>query len=656
MTERNVGSRRHGRRYFLSDVPVEEAVRTFHVTLDDCGAMGRAASEDVTLEEALGRVTAKAVWAKASSPHYDSAAMDGVAVRSRETAGATETSPLRLSVDRQVVWVDTGDPMPPGFDAVIMVEVVHEVDDSTIEILAPAPPYQHVRPLGEDIVATELVLPENHCIRPVDLGACAAAGVTTVAVRKRPTVAIIPTGSELVQPGAELKPGDIVEYNGLVIAGMVREWGGEPARLPPVADDRDAMAAAVTDAVREYDIVIVNAGSSAGSEDYTADVVRDLGDLLVHGVALRPGHPVVLGVVDSKPVLGIPGYPVSAALTSELFVKPLIEVRLGLEALPRAQAKAILTRNVSSPMGEDELLRVRLGRVGGRMVATPVQRGAGVITSLVKADGMVTIPRFSEGVASGEAVTVELLRPLRDVERTVVVIGSHDPALDLLADMVSRVRTYASVSSSNVGSLGGLLALNRGEAHAAGVHLLDETTGEYNLSYVRRYVKGCDVVVMNLVKRIQGLIVPAGNPRGVGRLDDLAAGGVRFINRQRGSGTRMLLDYMLGKLGIEAGEIAGYDREEYTHLAVAAAVAGGRADVGLGILSAARALGVDFVPLLEEQYDLVIPAEFYESELLGPVLELVRGAEFRTELEAMGGYDTSLTGEVMATVAADRGG
>ena len=591
LTERKSGSRRHGRRYFLSDVPVEAAVRTFHAALDACGAMGRAASEDVTLEEALGRVTAKAVWAKASSPHYDSAAMDGVAVRSRETAGATETSPLRLSVDRQVVWVDTGDPMPPGFDAVIMVEVVHEVDDSTIEILAPAPPYQHVRPLGEDIVATELVLPENHCIRPVDLGACAAAGVTTVAVRKRPTVAIIPTGSELVQPGAELKPGDIVEYNGLVIAGMVREWGGEPARLPPVADDRDAMAAAVTDAVREYDIVIVNAGSSAGSEDYTADVVRDLGDLLVHGVALRPGHPVVLGVVDSKPVLGIPGYPVSAALTSELFVKPLIEVRLGLEALPRAQAKAILTRNVSSPMGEDELLRVRLGRVGGRMVATPVQRGAGVITSLVKADGMVTIPRFSEGVASGEEVTVELLRPLRDVERTVVVIGSHDPALDLLADMVSRVRTDASVSSSNVGSLGGLLALNRGEAHAAGVHLLDETTGEYNLSYVRRYVKGCDVVVMNLVKRIQGLIVPVGNPRGVGRLDDLAAGGVRFINRQRGSGTRMLLDYMLGKLGIEAGEIAGYDREEYTHLAVAAAVAGGRADVGLGILSAARGAG-----------------------------------------------------------------
>ena len=438
MAEGAGGSRRHGRRYFLSDVPVDEAVRTFHAALNACGALARAPAEDVALEDALGRVTARAVWAKASSPHYDSAAMDGVAVRSRETAGATETAPLRLAVDSQAVWVDTGDPMPPGFDAVIMVEVVHEVDASTIEILAPAPPYQHVRPLGEDIVATELVLPENHRIRPVDLGACAAAGVTTVAVRRRPAVAVIPTGSELVRPGADLEPGDIVEFNSLVIAGMVREWGGEPARLPPVPDDRGAIAAAVERAVREHDVVLVNAGSSAGAEDFTAGVVRDLGELLAHGVAFRPGHPVVLGVVRDTPVLGIPGYPVSAALTTEMFVRPLIEAMLGFEAPPRERVGAVLTRNVSSPMGEDELLRVRLGRVGGRIVATPVQRGAGVIMSLVRADGLVTIPRFSEGVASGEEVSVELLRPLRDVERTVVVIGSHDPALDLLADMASR--------------------------------------------------------------------------------------------------------------------------------------------------------------------------------------------------------------------------
>ncbi len=651
MTDRKSGSRRHGRRYFLSDIPVDEAIGKFHEALDACGALGRTASEEVTLEEALGRVTARAVWAEVSSPHYDSAAMDGVAVRSRETTGATETSPLRLAVERQAVWVDTGDPMPAGFDAVIMVEVVHEVGESTIEILAPAPPYQHVRPLGEDIVATELVLPEGHRVRPIDLGACAAAGVTSVAVRKKPTVAIIPTGTELVQPGAALEPGDIVEFNGLVIAGMVREWGGEAARLAPVPDDKEAIAAAVRNATREYDIVVVNAGSSAGSEDFTADVVRDLGELLVHGVALRPGHPVVLGVVECKPALGIPGYPVSAALTTELFVKPLIEAGLGLEAPPRAQTQAVLTRNVASPMGEDELLRVRLGRVGERIVATPVQRGAGVITSLVRADGIVTIPRFTEGIASGDEVTVDLLRPLRDVERTIVVIGSHDPALDLLADMVSRQQTGVNVSSSNVGSLGGLLALRRGEAHAAGVHLLDEATGEYNLSYVRRYVKGRDVVLVNLAKRVQGLIVPRGNPKGVGRLEDLAGGGLKFINRQRGSGTRMLLDYMLGKLGIEAEAVAGYDREEYTHLAVAAAVAGGRADVGLGILSAARALGVDFVPLLEEQYDLVVPAEIYEAAFMEPLLDILRSSEFRRELDAMGGYDTGLTGEVMATVA-----
>ena len=489
-------------------------------------------------------------------------------------------------------------------------------------------------------------------MRPVDLGACAAAGVTELAVRRSPSVAIIPTGTELVPAGGDLKPGDIVEFNSLVLAGMVEEWGGEPTRLASVADDKSALIRAVKDAIADHDLVVVNAGSSAGSEDYTADVVRELGELLVHGVALRPGHPVVLGVIDSKPVLGIPGYPVSAALTCEIFVKPLVEAKLGVRVPDRAQTKAVITRKVLSPMGEDEYLRVRLGRVGEKVVATPVQRGAGVIMSLVKADGLVTIPRFSEGIDSGTEVTVDLLKPLSEVEGTIVAIGSHDLTLDLLASMLHRDRPDMSLSSSNVGSLGGLIALNRGETHIAGTHLLDEDTGEYNLSYVKRYVKGrdVDVVVINLVKRIQGLIVSNGNPKRVDSLEDLTRDDVRFINRQRGSGTRMLLDYMLKQLDISVEDVAGYEREEYTHLAVAAAVAGDRADAGLGILSAARALNVDFVPLLEEQYDLVIPTEFYDSELLRPLLELIRGDPFRREVDSLGGYDTNSMGQVIATI------
>ena len=620
----------------------------FFEALDEEGALSPMPAETVPLDRALGRVTAAPVWARTSSPHYHAAAMDGVAVRAGETLGATETSPLRLEVERQAVWVDTGDPMPAGFDAVIMLEHLQEIDASTIEIMSSVAPWQHVRPLGEDIVASELVLPENHRLRPADLGACAAAGLGELAVRRRPRVAIIPTGTELVPPGAPLKPGDIVEYNTLMLAGMVEGWGGDPARLDPVPDDRELLRAAVTGALEEHDLVLVNAGSSAGSEDYTAPVVEEMGRLVAHGVAVRPGHPVVMGVVSGKPVVGIPEYPVSAVLTCELVARPLMERLLGVVMPARQRVTATMTRKVLSPMGEDEYLRVKLGRVGDRLVATPIQRGAGIIMSLVRADGLVLIPRFSEGMDAGSTVTVDLLRSPEEVDTTVVAIGSHDMTLDLLASHLRRHYPRTSLSSSNVGSLGGLIALRRCEAHLAGSHLLDEGTGEYNLSYVRQHLQGRGVVLVNLVHRVQGLIVARGNPKGVTSLEDLARGDVGFVNRQRGSGTRVLLDYRLKQMDLDPVRIQGYDREEYTHLAVAADVAGGTADVGLGILAAARALDLDFIPLLSERYDLVIPSEHYESDLLRPVLTIIRGEEFQREVEALGGYDASTMGEVVA--------
>jgi len=643
-------SRRQGRNYYLSDIPLDEAWKTFRDALELVGALGPMPPEMVPLQDARGRVTAEPVWAKISSPNYDSAAMDGVAVRASETVGATETSPLRLMLEKQAVWVDTGDPMPDGFNAVIMIEVVHEVGGSTIEIQAPAAPYQHVRPLGEDIVATELVLPENHILRPVDLGACAAAGLTELAVRRHPSIAIIPTGTELVQVGDAMKPGSIIEFNSLVLAGMAEEWGAQPTRFSSVPDDYEQLKSVIADAAEKFDIVVVNAGSSAGSEDYTARLVEELGELLVHGVAIRPGHPVVLGIVNGKPLLGIPGYAVSAALTCELFVKPVVEANLGARSPDRNRTTAIVTRKVLSPIGEDEFLRVRLGRVGERLVATPLQRGAGVISSLVRADGIVKIPRFSEGMDAGQEAEVELLRSIETVEGTVVAIGSHDLTLDLLSSHLHRRHPGLSLASSNVGSLGGITALARGEAHMAGSHLLDEKTGEYNLSYVRRHLSTHSIVVMNLVLRVQGLIVPKGNPKAINSLEDLVRNDVSFINRQRGSGTRVLLDFKMKEMALKPEQINGYDREDYTHLAVAAAVAGGRADTGLGILSAANAMGLDFVPLLSEQYDLIIPKEFFEGEKLRPVLEIIRGEEFRREVEALGGYDTTSMGKVVAEI------
>ncbi|MEJ5247307.1 MAG: molybdopterin biosynthesis protein [Caldilinea sp.] len=642
------------RNIYLQDVALSEALERWHAVLAEHGLLQPLPAETIPLEQALGRVTAEPVWAKISSPHYHAAAMDGYAVRAEATRGATETTPLLLKVGEQAIPVDTGDPLPGDANAVIMIENTHLVsrpDGDYIEILASTPPWRYVRPMGEDIVATELVLPANHRIRPQDIGAIAGSGHTEVTVYRRPRVAILPTGTELVKPGEPLKPGDIIEYNSLVLGAMAEEAGALVTRLPIEADDRKAIQKAVEQALVDHDLVVVNAGSSAGSEDFTASIVRELGVLCVHGIAIRPGHPVILGVARHRAIAGIPGYPVSAAMTFDIIVRPLLYRWQGQLPPERPVIEAVLTRKVLSPMGEDEFLRVSLGRVGGRVVATPLSTGAGVLMSLVKADGIVTIPRFSEGYHAGETVKVELLRSPRTIDNTIVAIGSHDMTLDLLADFLQRRHPHLRLSSSHVGSVSGLLALQRNEAHLAGSHLLDEESGEYNIGYVQKMLgeQGVHGVLLGFVRRTQGLIVPKGNPKRVESLEDLLREDVIFVNRQRGAGTRVLLDYELKKRGVNPRRIQGYDRMEYTHLAVAAAVRSGAADCGLGILAAARALDLDFVPLFDERYDLVIPQEHYESPLLQPLLEIIRdrASGFAAAVESLGGYGVEQMGNVL---------
>ena len=632
------------RNVYLEDIPLDEAYTRFWSRLD----VAPLPAEEVAVTDALGRVTAAPIFARTSVPHYHASAMDGIAVRAEDTIGASESAPLRLRVGTHATWVDTGDPLPPDTNAVIMAEQVQEIDSETLEILASVAPWQHVRSMGEDVVATELVLPENHLLSAIDLGALIAAGHTSVGVRRRPSVAILPTGSELVEPGTPLRPGDIVDFNSVVLAAQVQTWGGTPTRLPITPDDRSLLLSRTRAALDENDVVIINAGSSAGSEDYTASIVRELGDLLVHGVAIRPGHPLVLGVSHSgKPLLGIPGYPVSAILTSELFLRPLLYRLQGMPTPERPSVTATMTRKLLSPMGEEEYVRVKLGQVGERLMAAPLSRGAGVIMSMVRADGIARIPRFSEGVHAGAEVDVELLRRPDEIKRTIVAIGSHDLALDLLSNALARRVPGASLASANVGSLGGLLALARDEAHLAGSHLLDESTGEYNVSYLKKHLGGRPLVLVQLAGRVQGLVVPPGNPKSVASLADLTRADVLFVNRQRGSGTRVLLDYQLAQLGLSPGDVNGYDREEYTHLAVAAQVASGAADTGLAILAAARALELDFVPLFNEQYQLVIPRQHYASELVAPMLDILRGEDFRAQVDALGGYEVSNMGEVV---------
>ncbi|MEM7127041.1 MAG: molybdopterin biosynthesis protein [Chloroflexota bacterium] len=651
------------RNYYLHDVPLDEALDAWYAALKVSDLLSPRGVETISVVDALGRVTAEPVWAKISSPHYHAAAMDGYAVRAEATHGATETSPKQLTIGSDALPVDTGDPLPEGMNAVIMIENTQRVaisdgeeEGEAIEILAASAPWQYVRPMGEDMVATELVLPANHKLRPADLGAIAGSGHAEVTVYRRPRVAIQPTGTELVQAGAPLKPGDIIEYNSIMLGAQAEEAGCDVTRLPIVADKYETIRDAVVAALADHDLVAINAGSSAGSEDYTSAIVQEVGALQVHGIAIRPGHPVILGTACTngigKALVGIPGYPVSAAVTFDRIILPLLYRWQGMQPPVPPQVEATLTRKTLSPMGEDEFMRVTVGRVGERIVATPLGRGAGVIMSLVKADGMVTIPRFSEGHNANDSLTVDLHRSLESIDRTIVAIGSHDMALDLLADTLRQGHPELTLSSAHVGSMGGLLALQRGEAHFAGAHLLDPESGAYNIDYIQRLLTphGVKGVLLSFVEREQGLIVQRGNPKGVETLSDLLRDDVAFVNRQRGAGTRVLLDYELKRQAINPRQIQGYARQEYTHLAVAAAVKSGAADCGLGILGAARALDLDFVPLLQERYDLVIPVDYFESNLLAPLLAIISNPDsgFAQRVLSMGGYQTSQMGQVLA--------
>ncbi len=666
---------------YLHDIPLAQAQARFQQALAEAGLWRVLGAEILPLDEnALDRVLAESVWARVSSPNYHASAMDGFAVRAKDTTGAGPADPLTLEVGSAARYLDTGDPLPNEFDAVIPIENVESLDDAGrlvqeirkpafIRIRAAVAPWSHVRPLGEDIVATQLVLAAGQVLRPADLGAIAAAGHTQVTVARRPRVAILPTGSELVPIGSELKLGDILEYNSLVMAAQVKAMGALPTRYPITVDDFDAICARVREAAREHDLILLNAGSSAGAEDFSARVVETLGNLYVHGVAVRPGHPVILGMIakngtpsekreaasgesaprsDMVPIIGVPGYPVSAALTVDIFAERILAQWQGRRPLALPEERATLTRKIVSPPGDDDYIRVAVGRVGEKFLAAPLSRGAGVITSLVRADGLVVLPRGEQGAEAGQSVTVRLYRNKVELDRTIFCIGSHDVILDLLAQFLSEHdRRFVS---ANVGSQGGLVALRRGEAHLAGSHLLDPETGEYNLAYLKQYLPDLPVKLVTLVGREQGLLVRRGNPKGLKGLGDLARPEVQFVNRQRGAGTRVLLDYQLNLLGIPSEGILGYNQEEYTHLGVAAAVASGRADCGLGIPAAAQALDLDFVPLFSERYDLVIPQEHAVSDLLAPLFDVLAEPTFREAVASLPGYDVSTMGKVILEV------
>ena len=535
----------------------------------------------------------------------------------------------------------------------IPIEQVEPRANGGVAIRASVAPFEHVRAIGEDVVASEIVVPAMRLLGPADLAACASAGVDRVDCFAVPRVAVITTGDELVDvtTGAP-QPGAILDSNAVLLRACVRAYGGAVTLAERVADDADAIASAVERALDACDVVVVNAGSSAGRDDYTASVFARFGEVVVHGVAIRPGHPAVLGVARPRegsgsravPLLGIPGYPVSAAICAGLFLRPLLE-RLGRRDPDEPRELEVeLARKLFSPLGEEEFVRAVAARVDGRLVATPLQRGAGVITSLSRANVLLTIPRFSEGARAGARLRAQALRSTAQIERTLLVVGSHDVALDILGGRLAE--DGVELVSAHVGSIAGLVALRERSAHLAGTHVLDPMTGTYNDAAVRRYGPREPVALVRLAEREQGIVVAAGNPLGIASVADVARRGVRYVNRQADAGTRILFDVLLARAGIAPGRVGGYDRIEFSHLAVAQLVASGAADAGMAIRAAARAFGLDFISVAWEPYDLALPASSLESPHVARAVALLRDPAVRAEIEALGGYDCARAGDV----------
>lgn len=609
---------------YIGNTRPDEARRAY---LDALGLMQK--TEVIPVTESFGRITARAVFAELSSPSYNCAAMDGIAVIAGVTKEARPQNPVRLIENETFVYVNTGNPVDEPYDAVIMKEDVI-LEEEGLTIYSAAVPWQHVRPIGEDIVATEMILPKGHKIRPFDLGSLLSGGVRELEVIRRPVVTILPTGTEIVESADQVKKGRIQDSNSHMLAALTLEAGGLPNRLPPSPDDYELLKDTIRKAAEESDMVLVGAGSSAGTKDFTARIVQELGEVVVHGIAIKPGKPSILGKIGPTPVIGVPGYPVSSYISFVEFAQPVISGLSG-EKPDEVLVDATLNTDVHSSLKNREFIRVSLHYEDGTFRATPTKSGAGVSMSLVRSDGIGIIEREVEGLNRGEAIKVRLLRPVEDVKARLTITGSHDIAIDVLGNLMP-------VNSTHVGSMGGVLAMRRKEALLSPIHILDELDGSYNVNILKTYFPGDTHVIIRGPGRIQGLMVKKGNPDDIQGLSDLTREGVIFMNRQRGSGTRIFMDHLLKEQGIDPSAISGYEREATTHTSVAAAVAEGGATVGAGVYSAAQALGLDFIPLGQEQYDFLAARDSLDDPRILEFIRHLTSVEFQTELEQRGGY------------------
>jgi len=633
---------------FLDVIDRDEAERRFQavIRLEPLGG------ESVSLDNALGRVLSQDVVATVDVPSFDRSNYDGFAVRAADTFGAAEEEPRRLKLLNEViatavvpqsevqpgsaVSIATGGMLPRGADAVVMVEHTDDEDGELIVRRAVTPGFG-VSFAGTDIAAGETVLRRGELLTSRETGVLAAIGVDKAEVWRRPRVAVVSTGDEIIPPGQPMQPGMVYDSNARIIADAVRELGGDPVPLGIVRDDLDELRERVTGALESCDVVLLSGGTSKGQGDLSYHVVSELGDpgIVAHGVALKPGKPICLAATAGKPVVILPGFPTSAIFTFHEFVAPVIRRLAGRTAESQSAVQARLAVKVNSDIGRTEYLLVGLVEGGDvqtghvKLAAYPMGKGSGSVTTFSRADGFVTIGRHNEIVDAGTVVGVRLLgHDLRVAD--LVVIGSHCVGLDYLLgqlqDQGFRTKFLA------VGSTGGLEAARRGECDLAGMHLLDPATGQYNRPFL-----SADLELIPGYGRMQGVVFRRRDERFEDREPREAIDAVRadpscfMVNRNQGSGTRILIDGLL-----EGAQPTGYAVQSRSHNAVAAAVAQGRADWGVAIRGVADQADLGFLPLTEERYDFVVPKTRMQKPAVRALEELLARDDVKQELASMG--------------------
>lgn len=629
----------------LNLVPLEEALERWNNEIDFKKAAKLTGEEKIDVKDSLRRITAEDVPAKVSYPNFFMSGIDGIAVNSAITFNTSASNPMKLRLGEEGFFVDNGRQLPPACDAVIPIEKVkfHTID--LIEIYEKITPWENVRAAGHEVTAHEIIIPKNYKIRSLDIGAMLSSGVNKIKVRKKPRVGIISAGDNLMTLGKPLKEGYIYESTSYILSNILRELGAQPAIYDIAEENLDSLNKITAEAMAEEDIVVIIGGRSRGTS-LIVDLLIKTGELGVYGTCIKPGQSVCAGFIEGKCVVGLPHFPFSAFVAFEVFAQPVILKMLGLSAHSREKVSATIASTINSPFGIDEFMRVQLVNVGKKIVAVPVSRGADLLMSFVKADGVLRISKDISQISGGSIVEIELLTNRSNIDKNLIMMGTYDYTFNIIKNIIYKLDHKVNLHTYNIGSKQGLKAIKDGFAHFSGIHLFDSRSGDFNVPFVKEVLDGVPVIVLNLFHRYIGLVVKQGNPKNIKDLSDLKRADIKFINRNFGSGTRSIFDYALRKASVNPQEISGYAEESNNHMASAQAVASGSVDAALGIYVSAKALNLDFIPIMFERYDIVIPKKFLNDYKVQVLLHLINSEEFKKEVKDLQGYDFSYMGQI----------